>query len=1550
MVNFNLVKTLEGGYSSDLTNAAEAKNTYQKATNGRLYSKDGVFSFSGGVGSKLIYQNTEIVKYLGAHVFEDEIVVFAKVLKGGSKEPVVITEDISTINSDLFTITVDSVGATEIDIVDEFSVNSIEATSTYNKIINPPSETEFEDNLVCDGGTDDQIDFSEYYGVNANVQNPIACSINIAEVPVNNEIYWDAIYSMRLNDNYNLVGELRWIGAQNWPVEAKITTEGVEENKFRKPVYYTDAFNVRRVVNLHDVNLPSRTSDEFNQVLNNVLLQPEVLNIEEGGQIKSMTVVYSYRIISENGQLSEFSPTSEVQRILVENTPVEFRGGDFSEATDKKVRIKVNLIDPEDSAEVECVAIELEAFGPPTAIRNLGRKPVKSVVEFDHFGNEAEFADNITFNDIINYKNTWKYCNDFTSKKNKLIAAGLRDQPIPTSVANLEYLFPLHGWDDTGATHDCILNPEPWKYRYIDPTNTEPLVYIKQKVYRNISCFGPLGLTFKNSVTSDEVTIIFSDLGLANYTNITVLVADWLIDQQANNILFASYFPNLTVEKINGQLLLKPTNDLIQTDMSSYVFESNNDQYVETFDNDIQFLPVTVDLDSLVYGGKSIGFDQGNGLRVTYREFTEPLMKKATGIYDGTGTLVDYIEPTGVKFCMKGELYRIGLQIYNSDSTKYFVIPLGDLMIPNMGELKKEITDSGNIIISSSRYLNQSVVGDTLYGHGIKMHIEVRLSCELQEVIPMYQIVYVERTEDNRTILCRGISAPLSRVQTNGKPQNEMPTAIQNKWNIPYNGGPTYEKQGLINYDTYGEDYQYTDDIEYLKRTMVNRSLMYFDSPDIIYGKISDQYVEKCKLQIYAVLNTDHTPGVIRERGGDVSGGSGFNFGDEVYPKFSRKILEQEVDGENYQGDLPRFAREEDYNETWETHFVNVSVFSKYVQVINGPIEHVIDSAESLERGVSISGFAFGVTNDVSNNAVMMQSQPWYYGNFQRKWDYIDGRVKSEIFGGAITSPGYPTVIIKTVTDVFSPVVVGPDIHTVNSQIRLGDDNHVVYDSLPLITLFRNNRESIFGGRTKQAYTANTYIPLSKTIPVLKSSNNAQFFDVGADVYVTLSIRTKNDWGTDPVEERGYNNHGNGRQSGDIEVWQRNGAWTYLFVLESQVEPKLTYGYEFYRVNSKHSFNTTRNEIINNAYFNENNIKTYIPKPFDLKNDPNRGNVIAVSDVKLAGDPYDAWTVFKVNNFYALLEKNKGDVSNIFRYDDNVYAIQGKQTSLIYVGMDRVISDQDGGSINVQQGSGTIIDGHKIISKYGTAIRRAVANGDFGFTFFDETKNEFVRGKDPLLVKNLLHLLYLEQLKENPVIDTEAYYDHENKETGIRLRTKDGTNFMLSYNEVSQKFNGDFEYDNDMYITFKEKVYAPITTGTSGVDLESARLHQLNAGDILNFFEVQKELTLGFYIHANTETIFLYRQWGMVTNLDYPIKSVFFKSNLGYDRMILGTHDAYRIREGTHTVPAINDTDDIEQSGSVRGKWVYVEITAESLNQNKVDILAVLNSLRVSHL
>jgi len=1360
-----------------------------------------------------------------------------------------------------------------------------------------------------------------------------------------------------------LVGELIWFGYQNWPMEAKITTEGIEENEFNKKVYYTDAFNVKRLVNLKDNNLYYRQGYEFNQILDNTLRSPEIIGITSGGQLNAMKVYYTYRVISENGQVSNFSPASEFIDILKEDEAIEYRGGSPGESTNKKVEVICGTDNLENNAEIQCFAVEFEGTAA-TAIRNLGIKPARTIVSFFHLGNEP-IDDTIVFDDIVNSGNTWKYCNDFQSEKNKIIAVGLRNNPLPTIFNQLEYLMALKSWDVNGNSHNCVYNPEPWNYRYIDPTNTDELYYTKKRIYYTISSFGPTVITLRNKLTDDTITINFDNLSIDSYTDITSEIIEQLLLEQDNNLNWETYFPNLVVTNSNNNLLFSPIDDTIETNMDNYVIESSNEQTIINFDIDLSLNEVTINTDNLVYGAKSLGFDSGTGIRVTYRRFSEPLLDRAQAEYTGTDNLLNYYTPSGTKYAMKGEIYRLAFIPYNLDSTNLFTIPMGDVMIPNANDIERRINDAGDIILTSQKYHNQTVENGVLMGHGIKLHIEVRLSCELQNFISMYQIGAVERTEDNRTILCQGIAQPLMRIQHNDLPENKIPEPLLDKWQLPYNGGPLYEVSGMVAYDNDGEDFQL--DAAYnpppnnaTRLVMYHRKFVSFDSPDLYYDRISEKKIEQSQFDIIARLKTDHTPEIIANRGtsfADMTAIAGndlapiYYAGVEEYPKFSRKIKEDYIENIPGLDPLPNLVSQSRLSfDTFRGYFINCSVYSTYEEhsrTLN------IDKYRQMLRGEVVSGQAFDLENGVSNNAFALPYHPWFYSFRARNWDYVNGDPedpRATLFRVGLTSPGYKSVFIKTSEDIFTSDFIGPPRPQPNPQTYPFGTFTVmeVSDAIPLVNLFLNNRDSVYGGRTKEAYSRNTFIPFTKAVPVPKTSNLTQIMDAGIDSYMTLNIRIKNDNG-DESQDLATARLRDGNAGGDFDVFRKRSAWIYACVVETQVEPKHDYEDLPYRKSVPHTFDVPRSETINPCYFNVNNSKSFIPKPFNFKDDPNQINEIAVSDIKVAGESIDNWTVFKVNNFYDLLDKNKGAATNIVKARDNLIVVQEHQNSQIFLGEDRLIQDEEGNPINIKQGSGSVIGGHKVLGQYGTSIRRAVSVSETGeqatFTFYDERKNELIRNNTPLLFTHSLALEYLERFKNNKIVDTEIYYSDEEKETNICLTSKDGSSFILSYNEAEKVFNGEIEMSSNHFIEFDNKIYIP-----NNFNSKAAELHIANAPDrVLNFLNSQKKLVVGVTVNADIDKVLQHRKLHIITDSVLKAERIDINSNIGYDRIIDDSHLFYKLKEGYHSVPTINKTTSFIESSSVRGHKIYLEITFAPTGSDNIKISGLVHGVRLSH-
>jgi hypothetical protein len=903
--------------------------------------------------------------------------------------------------------------------------------------------------------------------------------------------------------------------------------------------------------------------------------------------------------------------------------------------------------------------------------------------------------------------------------------------------------------------------------------------------------------------------------------------------------------------------------------------------------------------------------------------------------------------PTLKKGLMKGEIYRLGIQWYKN-GIRLFTTVLGDIKVPDIGQVKRELSLNNQIIYAAnSFYKNWSVNENEMYAERTVLQVDVRINCQMSKEVDSYQIVYVERDENNRTILAQGLTTPTERIipfTGGGDYTVDINELAENKWGLPLNGGPVYDNLGLRVFDVDPDRNVAVDHA----RTVTNRKIFTFDSPEFNYSKISTALLDSSRIDYLETLATDHdrhnilggydedTCGSSSDPGAcSYSSNSSYTpnglspFGD---PKFSQKIPNNCLSGD----------------ERKRPFFVNVSVFAsllrrrsfdEFKNTIKPEFQNVIDITEDVPDGAVLSGYKFNELFDISNNSFTLASPNWFYqiearpngGNMDR---YSLFRVNN-------VSGGRRTIFMKTKENLFTTENIAQKEYIIRGMTNFGTsdgkrDELFGQDAHILCNLKREISDSIYGGRSEYAYSNNVYIPLSDCIPVIQTRIVSQISYVEGDSYCTLYIRNKGSYtNTEEPSEKIFHWSSKSSEGNQKKQYNKKNAWCYAIVLETTMEPRLNNAEEFYKFSK--SINFDYKELYNPAYFQENNLKKSIPIPFNFKDDPILNNVIAVSKVKLNGDFIDSWSEFLTNEFYEL-DKNKGTIYNIIKEKDKIYAIQEEQTSEIKIDENTLITPDNGGSaIQVAQGSGKAISDHIIISDYGTSNRRAAIENPFGFVFYDERKHEMIKIDEPLFLKNNL-LLYIKNLFENNLVTgVQGYYDEKFKESNIRIRTKENINFVISYNEILKVFNGKFDFNNDLYFQFQNKTIAPYASST--------KLGELNTGNELEFFEEAKDLVLEVFSNPNPLDVKINKGLAVNINTLYPIKKTIFKTSLNHVREILEDHHFYKIREGIHTIPAKNQ----EDIDNIFGENCSIRIETSSKSNNKINIFSLTNFYRKSY-
>lgn len=1514
------------GWSADLNDDFEKQETFISSLNGRLYSENGVLSYVSLKGTvENVFSNINIVKYLGCYAFKDELICFVKY--NGVYNISSETRNVSAVKSNNITAVAGSASTTVLPLFSIInSAVSVEYVSPNflldNDYVNPLNKT----NYSLDVQTQ-LLDLSKYYklsNINTEIPNASLKTFTVDElspIPLYNKTYSDAIISIRYNNINELEGVLLWNGYLNWDINRKITAFGNDEGLNQKRVYFTDNLNPFRSFNLKDNELISRKAFEFDVQQYSSLLQPEISFIGIDGQLKAMSVQYAYRLISANGQVTPFSPFSEIVLIVKDDNGNDFEGGEIGTLTNKSVMINCNIIQPKLFKEVELIAICFETSSTPSNIVSLGRQDVDSIVTFVHRGSEALFDVNITIFDIVDFKYNWKYCNTITAKNNKLIVGGLRNEPYPFDLQTIEDLFLLKGWDSEAHTHAYLINTQPDVYRYIDPALQTNFIYVKKRLFTSFLVFGDFTITFYDvNNLANIITKTFNNTADV-YIEYINEIYDWL-SVYATAILF----PNLAISMSGANILFTSSNEL---DINDYVFKIDTKQSIIAFDNEYAFyLNESVpSINNLVDGAVSYGFYKGDGVRLSWRETKEPVLTKNNVSY-ANGPILNLETPTLLKSFMKDEIYRLSIQFFKSGKPLFSIV-LGDIQAPAIGDLITYIDDNGNPVKTTRIYVNQSVEEDTLYAHRLQLKVEVRTNSFINDFADSYQIQYVKRDENNRTVLAQGISAPLVRIvkyENANKSGEDLALPLFRKWTLPFMGGPVYPVHGLTNYDSNGEEFDVimpgdfpsgTSSADIKKRIITNRKMFYFDSPDLIYNVISADNISNSDINVLGTVTTDEDHN------------SFMNGADIGYPKFSRQIKHDFLAGDTHA----------------TPHFVNISVFSNFR---NYQTQHNIDKATKLlNKGEVLSSGVLGTNFPASNNALSLSIPNWYYDDMTLDGDLYSGDIISELLQSCQISQGYPTVFIRTEDNVFTDELIGSNVSFASSTLVWGSDiagPKPIIDTHAIINLKLRNTSGVYGGRNKYAYSKNVFTPLGAVTPLYPKTNQSQKTIINGDIYVSLFLRTKNDYSNGlrvidkPLnlrhDKKGRNNNGDEQRN----VYLRGSAWAYAVVLETEIESRLTDSFRFYK-STGNDFSIEVKETIPDFYLKKDDLRLFSPRPHNFKDDPLLFNIVSGSKTKLNGDFYDAWTDFPVNSFYEL-SRDKGVITNIFSWQDDVYVIQEKETNLLKVSGVEFVNTAEGSSISVRKGDEQTFLIHKKVNDYGTSFRRNLVETPFGYAFFDEKKIEFIYNGQPLLIKNSLNLEMRRLISLNKINDIEGFYDEKNKEINFIITLSNATFFCISYNIALEVFNGLLSYDNVLYLVFDDKIFAPVKNNPTS-------LSQLNEGPYLNFFGTQKTMFIKVVVNKYLNINKILKATAIFLNINYGIKSITLTDSKGNVRTVLPTHPVYKIREGKHSVPFLNSAD----TSFLRDKVATVEYEFDAINgetNNKISVYSVINYIRKS--
>ena len=198
----------------------------------------------------------------------------------------------------------------------------------------------------------------------------------------------------------------------------------------------------------------------------------------------------------------------------------------------------------------------------------------------------------------------------------------------------------------------------------------------------------------------------------------------------------------------------------------------------------------------------------------------------------------------------KGEIYRLGLQ-FERNGENIFTLPIGDIMVPEIGDNVLTLENQEITVWGNSR-----VKDNILQGILTNLLVDIRLNCDFKNTYTSVKVVYVQRTVENRTIICQGLSGPLVRYNQFVNTSIQLNSNIARKWQLPFMGGPGIDVRGVRDFKEFGENLAAITNKK--GRVLVHSKLMYLDAPEILFDRIPAGSITTGKVQVVAKVWGDH--------------------------------------------------------------------------------------------------------------------------------------------------------------------------------------------------------------------------------------------------------------------------------------------------------------------------------------------------------------------------------------------------------------------------------------------------------------------------------------------------------------------------------------------------------------------------------------------------------------------------------------------------------------------------------------------------------------------
>ena len=1134
--------------------------------------------------------------------------------------------------------------------------------------------------------------------------------------------------------------------------DTNIRVQKIEENDSYNRLYWTDGVNPIKTVNLEATGGFYQgfiDEDDFNLFSKSPLRPVEIVSVRNGGSINCGSWSYCYRLKTDDGKSSIFSPISNP--LPLTKSPANSQshlveGGLLSDNSGKSVTLRIEGIDTVYTS-IELIGIQyLDEIGGAVFYIIKEEGISGEVAQLTHNGFETTSV--ITAAEILTKQNTWDVAQDLAVKDNRLFASNLKNNAdeVVADFNTFRVKSYKHSSGSAGFGSPTGGSYSTYSDTYINPDLYEPELY-------KISATDTTKFRYAEG-PGDNTPLSFGASSEGYHPNNTgVYVTFKLKEFDLNNTNYWHSFVNNEGTTIDG-VCVPPYYQTYPTGQDSSFNNYKNPVFVNQF----------------------LGY-------------------------------------------MRDEVYRFGIQFYDKNGNQSFTYPVGDIRFPSIENDYRFLGDDGSIPIT---FPNQNATApyNTTAGDGTvgkpKKYIlmdssgkgyilypqfRVKLSPYIRSIISGFSIVRAERDDQNKRVVAAGMLQN-TLIYANSAENKELKDKIGlEKLNF------FTQKTGANNFGTSSTEPNADESSCYI-----------LDTPEVLFDSLSytvtsGDLLKICNTLLCKSYDTEDKPtGAVDAV--QVSDTTGEDVDWMTDSSDSTKFYAAPMQTDNA-GVAPNALDTKQY-----------SFFSLYHcdDNENSPLAsddistHAQHYTKTLHYGQNVGSDEF-VPAELLSSTKAFRNRVEIYESSNNLSHIAESN--GIVQANSKTMVGNKSLLLNLTSNAFFTMSIASIFNGTNTAMIKNTDYYAVKPYAKIIKPFTNTSGQ-YGGNNDNTFINQRWISTGASLHGDEILETEMVLDVfGGDTFINMMSLNK-------FHQESFN----------ADAAMRIGQGL-IFPVESSVNVDMRRGTYFGKNNANVAVQDEY--LVSSTYSATNNLKSFPAKDPKVRLVQNYRNLVAASNVKIAGQTSDAFSKFDANEIFEV-NMNYGAISNLETFRDKLYCIQERATSILSVNTRALINAKDGAAISIQSalGVGNVIERNDYIStEYGSQNKANCYSTDKGLYWIDNDHASIcmVSIKQPNIVLNLSELKgctsILSDIKRNKLFDKPLFVNKGTSQAdtdigGISISynpyynellfsmsyyfnesdAKEVRNLTIAYNESIEQFIGKRSYSPILNCVHKGHMYS----------------------------------------------------------------------------------------------------------------------------------------------